>query len=314
MEVGGAETAAGERRDVELFVSRLPSGAPVTMPVTVINGIEPGPGLALTAAIHGDEIAGTEAIRRVLARLDPLALSGQVLAAPIVNVSGFAESGRYLPDRRDLNRSFPGSRRGSFASRLANLLMSEVISHCRYCVDLHTGSDHRSNLPQIRADLDDDETRSLATEFGAEVMLHARLRDGSLREAAVSSGCTALLYEGGEALRYDESAIDTAVEGILSVMTRIGMIEGQGRTVFTALESRSSSWVRASSSGLVRSQAPLGERVVAGEVLGVLGDALGKWERPIKANATGLVIGRTERPVVHRGDAVFHIAEVVPNS
>jgi predicted deacylase len=313
--IGGATVARGERRNVELHAGRLPSGAPVAMPVTVVHGAEPGPGLWLTAATHGDEIVGTEAIRRILARLDPAALAGLVIAAPIVNVHGFAESGRYLPDRRDLNRSFPGSARGSLASRLAHLLMTEVVAHGQYGIDLHTGSDHRSNLPQVRADLDDPETRRLASAFGAPVMLHSRSRDGSLREAACRTGSRVLLYEGGEALRYDDWAIDAAVDGIWRVLAHLGMIEGEARVdAETPLESRRTSWVRAPGSGMLRARRTLGERVVKGEVVGTLGDAFGEQERPVKARATGLVIGRTERPVVYRGDAIFHIAEVSPSA
>jgi len=312
VEIGDALIEAGERRDLDLFVSRLPSGAPITMPVTIVHGVEPGPGLWLTAATHGDEVSGTEVIRQLLGRLDPGALSGVVIAAPIVNVHGFAESERYLPDRRDLNRSFPGSSRGSLASRMANLVMSNVVAHGKYGIDLHTGSDHRTNLPQIRADLDDPETHALAVAFGAPVMIHARLRDGSLRAAASSAGGAVLLYEGGEALRYDDWAIDAAVDGIWRAMAHLGMIEGDGRTSDTPLESRETSWVRAPGSGLMRRRTQLGDRVVQGEVLGTLGDALGRNERPVKARTPGLVIGHTVRPVVYRGDAVFHLAEVAP--
>ena len=248
----------------------------------------------------------------MLGRLDPAALRGTVVAAPIVNVHGFADSGRYMPDRRDLNRSFPGSRRGSLAARLANLVMSEVVRHGDYGIDLHTGSDHRTNLPQVRANLDDARTLSLATAFGAPVMIHARLRDGSLRAAASDGGGAVLLYEGGEALRYDEWAIDAAVDGIWRVMTLLEMIEGDGRVADTPLASRRTSWVRAATSGLLRRRVALGDRVVQGEVLGTLGDALGKFERPVKARVPGLVIGHVVRPVVHRGDALFHVAEVAP--
>jgi predicted deacylase len=292
----------------------------MTMPVTALRGIEDGPGLWLTAAIHGDEIGGTEVIRRVLARLDPRALRGHILAAPIVNVHGFAEGSRYLPDRRDLNRSFPGSARGSLAARLAHLVIENIVAPCSYGIDLHTGSDDRSNLPQIRADLDDPETLALATAFGAAAMIHARLRDGSLREAACRRGSTVLLYEGGEALRFDEATIDVAVEGIMRTLSYLDMIDhiaaldSGGNGTDTPLIARTTSWVRAPVSGLLRSRAELGERVVKGAVLGTVGDALGADERPVRSRSNGMVIGRAENPVVHRGDALFNIAVVEPQA
>lgn len=308
--VAGEPVHPGERRDLEVSVARLPSGAGVSMPITVLRGIEPGPGFWLTAAVHGDEIVGTEVIRQVVSRLDPAALCGDVFVAPVVNVHGFAVGSRYLPDRRDLNRSFPGSPRGSLASRLARLVLDTCIEPCDVGIDLHTGSDNRSNLPQIRADLADEVTRGIAVAFGAPAMIHSRVRDGSLRAAAVRAGKTALVFEGGEALRFDEGVIDVAVDGVLRVLSHLGMIDGTVPSAETPFEARESAWVRAPASGLLRARAELGERVVAREVLGTIVDAFGNAERPVRARLPGLVIGRNENPVVYRGDALFHIAAV----
>lgn len=308
--VAHAEIGAGQRRDLEVSVARLPSGATVAMPVTVLRGAESGPGFWLTAAVHGDEIIGTEVIRQVISRLDPLALRGHVVAVPVVNVHGFAIGSRYLPDRRDLNRSFPGSRRGSLASRLARLVLDTCVEPCDMGIDLHTGSDNRSNLPQVRGDLDDAPTRELAVVFGAPAMIHSRVRDGSLRGASVRAGKTALVFEGGEALRFDEAVIDVAVAGVMRALAHVGMIDGMTHAAETPFEAQESSWVRSPASGLLRPRAALGERVVSGEVLGIVADAFGGAERPVRARLTGMVIGRTENPVVYRGDALFHIAAV----
>ena len=182
--IGNVRVRAGSTKEVELPITRLVTGGDVSLPVRVVHGREPGPTVWVNAAIHGDEVMGIEVIRQAVATLSPRTLRGTLVAVPVVNVLGFMTGDRYLPDRRDLNRSFPGSARGSLASRIAHLFMTEVVSKCDVGIDLHTASDRRTNLPQIRADLDDPRTRSLAEAFGAPVMLHARLRDGSLRQAA----------------------------------------------------------------------------------------------------------------------------------
>ena len=186
--IGAVRIRPGSSRELELPITRLVTGADVSLPVRVVHGREDGPTVWIDAAIHGDEVVGIEVVRQVLASLTPATFRGTLIAVPIVNVLGFMNRDRYLPDRRDLNRSFPGSVRGSLASRVAHLFMQEVVAKCEVGIDLHTGSDRRSNLPQIRADLDDPRTRALAEAFAAPVMLHARVRDGSLRHAARERG------------------------------------------------------------------------------------------------------------------------------
>ncbi|CCH72973.1 hypothetical protein BN11_220010 [Nostocoides australiense Ben110] len=182
--IGGVRARAGSARELSLPITRMVTGAEVSVPVRIVHGREDGPLVWLTAATHGDEVVGVEVIREVLAGVSPKTLRGTVVAVPIVNVLGFMAGDRYLPDRRDLNRSFPGSARGSLASRIAHLLMSEVIRPGSVGIDLHTGAFGRTNLPQIRCDLDDESTRRLALAFGAPVAFHAKLRDGSVRFAA----------------------------------------------------------------------------------------------------------------------------------
>ena len=213
----------GKSLRLEIRIANLTSGTPISLPVVVHHGGKPGPAVWLSAAVHGDELCGVEIIRRVLSQVDARSLSGTLISVPIVNVHGFNTGDRYLPDRRDLNRSFPGSKRGSLASRVANLFMTEVVDRCTVGIDLHTGSDQRENLPQIRADLDDAPTLELAQAFGAPIAIHSRVRDGSLRQAATDSGATVLLYEAGEAGRFSENAIGTGVKGVLRVLHHLGV-------------------------------------------------------------------------------------------
>ena len=223
--IGGVRIRAGTVRALELPITRLVTGADVTLPVRVVHGREDGPCTWINAAIHGDEVVGVEVVRQVMAGLDPKTFRGTLVAVPIVNVLGFMTGDRYLPDRRDLNRSFPGSARGSLASRIAYLFMREIVAGCEVGIDLHTGSDRRSNLPQVRADLDDPRTRELAAAFGAPVMLHAKIRDGSLRHAAREKGAKVLLYEAGEPLRFDDFAVEAGVIGVRRVLATLGMTD-----------------------------------------------------------------------------------------
>lgn len=298
----------GRRMDLELPVSRLPTGSTLSLPVTVINGRYAGPRLWLSAAIHGDELNGIASVRRALREIDARALRGSVIAAPVVNVFGVLTGDRYLPDRRDLNRSFPGSARGSLAARLAHLFMQSVVHGCDVGVDLHTGSHHRHNHPQIRADLDDLQTRRLAEAFGPPLLVHSRVRDGSLRGTAAHRGARVLVYEAGEALRFDEGAIELGTAGILRVMAHLGMRDsappasGEPMTVI-----RRSSWLRARRGGLSHMDCTSGGHVEKGDVLGSITDAIGGRPATVRAPSAGWVIGLNRNPLVNRGDALVHI-------
>lgn len=305
---GPVRIRPGTSREVELPITKLVTGAEVELPVRVLHGKHDGPVVWVSAAIHGDEVVGVEAIRRVLSELNPREMHGTLIAVPIVNVLGFMSGDRYLPDRRDLNRSFPGSARGSLASRLAHLFMTEVVDRCEVGIDLHTASNRRSNLPQVRANLEDEQTRDLAQAFAAPVMLHAKIRDGSLRHAAGERGARVLLYEGGEAWRFDEWAIDAAVAGVRRVLAHLGMTGPLPLPEATSLECRSSGWVRARTTGILHMEATLGQKVSAGDRIGALSDSFGRRLRLVHADRDGIVIGRTESPLVNRGDALVHIA------
>ncbi|HWJ67920.1 MAG TPA: succinylglutamate desuccinylase/aspartoacylase family protein [Nocardioides sp.] len=310
--IGNVRVRAGSAKEVELPITRLVTGGDVSLPVRVVHGREPGPTVWVNAAVHGDEVLGVEVIRQAMAALSARTLRGTVVAVPVVNVLGFMAGDRYLPDRRDLNRSFPGSARGSLASRIAHLFMTEVVSKCDVGIDLHTAADRRTNLPQIRADLDDPRTRELAEAFGAPVMLHARLRDGSLRQAARDRGATVLLYEAGEALRFEEEPIAVGVAGVRRVLASLGMVDPLDADADPVpVESRSSGWVRARGTGILHLEVHLGDHVEEGQRLGGLSDTFGRRVRLVHADRPGIVIGLTRAPIVNAGDALVHVATPV---
>jgi uncharacterized protein len=310
-EIAKEKIAPGQLRRFELPLSRLATQTLVSLPITVVNGIESGPTLWLSAAIHGDELNGVEIIAQILSRIDPKKLRGTIIAVSIVNVFGFIEQSRYLPDRRDLNRSFPGSKNGSLASRLANLFMREIVERSTYGIDLHTAAAHRINLPQIRANLKDEATYHCAKAFGAPLMMHSTTRDGSLRHAATKKGIPVLLYEAGEALRLDPLAIKVGVLGILSVMSHLMMYQDElAPAVGNSLESSKSQWFRASSGGIFHLLVSLGDRVSKRQELGYITNAFGESRVSVRAKVDGIVISHIQNPLVNQGDAIIRVAIV----
>jgi len=313
--INGVTIPAGQNRQIEIPIAKTYDHTNVTMPVEVIHGHRPGPVLFITAAIHGDEINGVEIIRRLLdsRRINAKSLTGTLIVVPIVNVFGFNRQSRYLPDRRDLNRSFPGSADGSLAGQFAHRLMEEIVNQATHGIDLHTGANNRTNLPQIRACLDDPATRELAKAFNVPVMLNSSLRDGSLRHAAMERGIPILLYEGGEALRFEDKVIRTGLAGIFAVMEKIGMIAPKARQTPSHKTHKthiahSTRWIRAPHSGCIRLYKSIGSAVTKGERLGVISDPFGHHKVTITAPGAGLIIGQSLLPLVNNGDALFHIA------
>ena len=310
--IGNTIVQPGRRAEIMLPVADLYTATSLAMPVQVISGRKEGPVLFVSAAIHGDELNGVEIIRRLLTRKIIRSIRGTLIAVPIVNVHGFLNQSRYLPDRRDLNRSFPGSAKGSVAARLANLFIKKIVSAADYGIDLHTGAINRANLPQIRANLDDPRTFELARAFGAPVIIDSDIRDGSLRGCAAEMGIPILIYEAGEALRFDETSIRAGLRGIFNVMRAIGMLPEKGeaernRKSVEPVVARATRWVRAAESGIVHNRAKLGSRVEDGERLATISDPLGRRENVIRAPFDGIVIGRSNLPLAHEGDALFHL-------
>lgn len=310
--LGQAEILPGKRMTVDLPVSVLSDHTPITMSTHVINAKSEGPVLFVSAGIHGDEVIGVEIIRRLLKSKQLKLLRGTLLAVPIVNAFGFINRSRYLPDRRDLNRSFPGGEKGPLASRLANLFLEEIVSKSDLGIDLHSAAIHRTNYPQIRVVNEDSKSRDLAAVFGAPIIMNSSAREGSLRHAAQAMGKSVLLYEAGEGLRFDEVSVRAGLAGILRIMHHLGMISHRGVSKPRAASQycSSSKWLRAPCGGLLRIFKDNGTLVKKGERLASVSDPFGDEEQEIYALFDGIVIGRAVMPVVNEGDAVFHLARV----
>ena len=311
--IGGHSVAPGKTLQIEMPVVRLYTDTDISMPVHVMRSKQPGPTVFVSAAVHGDELNGIEIIRRLIKQKSLRLSSGTLIFIPMVNVYGVLNQSRYMPDRRDLNRCFPGSPKGSLAGIVANKFLSEIVKHCQYGIDLHTSAIHRSNLPQIRANLNDEETRQLAEIFGVPVLLNASLRDGSLRQAAVESGTKILLYEAGQALRFDELSIRAGIRGIQNVLAHLGMMQRKPRKILkksavTPFIANTSSWARANASGIVNNLKSLGDKVQKGDLLARIGSPFGEVFETVRAPRSGVIIGKQNIPLVQEGDAMFHIA------
>lgn len=301
------EIPPGTRQRLSWSATELFDGVPASTPVLVINGVRTGPTLCLTAAIHGDELNGIEMIHRVLHAIEPAQLSGALIGVPIVNVQGFLRGSRYLPDRRDLNRYFPGNPRGSAAARIAHSLFTEVITHCDALVDLHTGSFDRTNLPQIRADLNNPAVVSLTHGFGAMVVLHSEPIPGTLRYAATLANIPAVTIEAGGPSQLELAEVKHGVKGIESLLTSLGMIKrrrlwGNPEPVYYR-----SSWVRADNSGILLSDVSLGSTVRKGDLLGWITDPMSNVRTEVRSPYSGRIIGMARNQVVMPGFATFHV-------
>ncbi len=308
--IAGYTIPKGQETKVELDLPKL-YNTPTKLPIRVIRGRRKGPIVFISAAIHGDELNGIEIIRR-LRKLDILEkLKGTLILVPIVNIYGIMTLSRYLPDRRDLNRSFPGTTKGSLASRVAKIFFDEIVSKCDLGIDLHTASIHKSNLPQIRTNIENEYTFTLAKAFEAPVILHSEVRDGSLRAVAGESGVPILLYEAGEALRFDESSIRIGVKGIVNVLRTNGMLpkSRSKKTPKLPIVTKTSKWERATKSGMIRTIKALGDTVKKEEVIAFIDDPFEDESIELLAPFDGVIIGKSEIPLVQEGDAIFHIAK-----
>lgn len=309
IEIDGTRVGPGERRSFDLPGAQLYTHTPLDTPVEVICGRQDGPVLLVCGAIHGDELNGVEIIRRLRSLKGLNRLHGTLVLVPVVNLFGFIHRSRYLPDRRDLNRCFPGHAEGSLGSRLAHVFFSEVVSRSTHVIDLHTGAVHRENLPQLRAALDQPQVEAMAHAFELPVIVNADLIEGSLRYAAHQAGVPVITYEGGEALRLDEHAIVAGVRGITNVMRGLGMLVARRRRwMAEPYVARSTTWYRAPTDGVFRPLVRLGARVRRGDALGVIAAPFGQSERLIEARGEGIVIGANNLPLVNEGEALFHVA------
>lgn len=283
-------------------------------PILVVSGANPGKTLCLTGAVHGDELNGIEMIRRVMFDIDPAKLTGTIIGVPVANIMGFRRNSRYLPDRRDWNRYFPGNTHGSSASRLAHSFFTKIIMHCDALVDLHTGSFHRTNLPQLRADLADENVARLAQNFGVIAVLNGRGNPNSLRAAAVRAGIPAVTLEAGEPMAMQRDVVEEGVKAINTLLAKTGMYGKQQRWTRIAPVYYRSAWVRANQSGILFSKAELGQRVREDDVLGTVTDPITNARTTIKSPYNGRIIGMALDQVVLPGFAAYHIGIQTPEA
>lgn len=307
MTFNGTEILPGEEKRINVSIARLPSRSSLEINIIVSRSQEDGPVLLLMGAMHGDEINGTEVVRRMIERKFNRPLRGTTICIPIINIYGFISSSRFVPDGKDVNRSFPGNRKGSLASRVAYYLSHEVIPHIDYGVDFHTGGASRINYPQIRCLLSERENVVLANAFHAPFTLDSRYRPGSLRQWAARQGKRILVYEGGESARFDELAIDEGINGTLRLMKHLNMRDDAPPPSHSTRMIRHSSWIRAGYSGIFVCDINIGQRVVKNQELGSLSDPYGDFRIPIKSSVSGYVIALNQNPIVHQGDALMHI-------
>ena len=303
----GRKVLPGATAQLNWSATELFEGVPVSTPVLVVNGVRPGPVLCLTAAIHGDELNGIEMVRRVMHDMVPDRLAGTIIGVPIVNVQGFRRASRYLPDRRDLNRYFPGNPRGSAASRIAHSFFQNVVMHCDALVDLHTGSHERSNLPQIRADLRDPDVVTLTQGLGGMVILHSTPAGGTLRAAATSAGIPTVTLEAGGPSELEGNVVKQGVTGIETLISTLSMqrrrsIWGDPEPVYYR-----STWVRADSGGILFADVSLGSTVRKGDILGTITDPVSNARAELLAPYSGRVLGMARNQVVMPGNAAFHL-------
>jgi len=282
-------------------------------PVLVVNGAKPGPTLCLTAALHGDELNGIETVRRILYNLDANRLKGTVVGVPIVNLQGFRRGSRYLSDRRDLNRFFPGDPQGSSAARIAHSFFHEIIHHCSAVVDLHTGSFYRTNLPQLRADLTHPKVVKMTEGFGSTVVLHSKGSVGTLRRAAVAIGIPTVTLEAGMPMVLDEAAVSHSVKGIQTLLHQLGMVSkfslwGDPEPVYY-----NSVWQRAPEGGIIFSKVELGEQVRSGDLLGTVTNPITNVRTEIRSSYNGRILGMALNQVVQPGFAAYHIGIQAPD-
>lgn len=312
----GTDIKPGKRTLLKMNIARLHTGTPVEVPVIIERAKQDGPCILLSAGIHGDEVNGVEIVRQIITKGYNKPDIGMVICIPIVNIFGFINQSRSLPDGRDLNRVFPGSASGSLASRFAHALVNEIIPHIDYCIDYHTGAANRFNYTQIRINGKDEESKQLAKVFGTKFIVQAKNREKSFREAATLLGKKVLLFEGGKSLNLDRKVTLVGIHGALRVMDHLGIRKLKNNESPLPPEEENyvieeSQWVRAKYSGMYRSAIALGGLVKKGDVLGTISNPFGDYEKQVKAPYDGYVICNNHAPIVSQGDALVHLTKAI---
>lgn len=311
MIINNIEVQAGETSTIEINVAKLPSRSPIDILVSVARSKEPGPVLLLMGGLHGDEINGVEIVRRIIEEGHHIPEKGSVICIPLLNIYGFIHFSRYVPDGKDVNRSFPGNRNGSLASRIAHYLMGDILPKIDYGIDFHTGGADRENYPQIRCIMSDPLAKDLANAFYAPFTLHSNYRPNSLRQSAAKLGKSIVVYEGGESSRFSEYAIQEGINGTLRLMKFLGMKSGPvPEPEYTNRIFMHSTWIRARASGIFQSLVSGGEKIRKNQLVGYITDPFGDFKIPLKSHATGHIIGLNNNPILHQGDAIMHIGTV----
>ncbi len=310
MQINGVEILPGEEKKIDVNIAKLPSHSAIDISITVARSNKPGPTLLLMGGLHGDEINGSEIVRRIIERNLHIPEIGTIICIPILNVYGFIHFSRYVPDGKDVNRSFPGNKNGSLASRLAYYFTRDLLPLIDYGIDFHTGGADRTNYPQIRCVMRDETNLELAKAFHAPFTLDSKYRPKSLRQTANKSGKKILVYEGGESARFDEYAINQGINGTIRLMNHLGMSRDYVTPDYENLTIKNSSWVRSRSSGIFLSEVVSGQYIRKNQILGSINDPFGGFKTKVTASANGYIIGLNHNPIVHQGDALMHIGVI----
>lgn len=311
MVILGKEILPGKGAQLNLDVARLHTRTPILVPVIVERAKEDGPTVLLMAGLHGDEINGIEIVRRFLRKKLHKPTKGTIICLPVFNIFGFLNVKRELPDGRDLNRSFPGSAKGSLASQFAYHFMKEIAPHCDYIIDFHTGASQRNNFPQIRCVMSDPESMELARVFNPPFIINSSLISKTIRESMIKMKKKILLFEGGMANSIEEMVVEEGLNGTKRLIAHLGMRNykidtSKEREPVVLKESR---WLRAPNSGMFQALVKNGTPVDRGTILAVVTDPYGNFEKKIKSPISGYVICANESPVVFKGDAIIHIGK-----
>ncbi|NVK49519.1 MAG: succinylglutamate desuccinylase/aspartoacylase family protein [Cyclobacteriaceae bacterium] len=308
--INGTKIRPGQKVNIELPIAKLPSHTLIDLPIFIRSSKEEGPVVLVSGGVHGDEINGIVTARRILEEIDSglELIKGTIIIIPLVNIYGFLSNSRTFPDGRDLNRSFPGSKKGSLAGQIAHILNEEIIPQIDYGIDFHTGGRMLSNQPQIRVDFKDRKSKELAEVFGTFYIVNSKVIDKSFRKAARSAGKHVLVFEGGESMRLDDQAIEEGVAGTKRVLHHFGMIEHASEKRDSIIL-KESSWIRARASGIFNSSIQLGDYVKKGQILARISDPYGQVKIPVKSPSNGYVIGINNLPVINAGEALIHLGK-----
>lgn len=307
IEIAGEKIGVGEEKQINVRISKLPTRTSIDLPIIVTRSKKVGPTLLIMGGLHGDEINGVETVRRIINKGYNRPLIGSTICIPIVNIYGFILFSRQVPDGKDINRSFPGSKYGSLASQMAFLIRKVILPQVEYVIDFHTGGARINNFPQVRTNISKPDNLQLASSFSTRFTINSRLIDRSLRKEADRNDIPMIVFEGGESSRLRKNAVDEGVDGVLRVMKTLAMRNKAPKPKYSSLVINRSSWIRANAAGLQHSFFRAGEYVKKGTVVGLITGPYGDFELPIKSRFTGYVIGVNNNPVINKGDALLHI-------